>query len=96
MATEPSGDYQSDLPVPPGELLAEEIDARGMTRRQFAAALGLSPQSVGELLRGRRGVTAETALELERVLGVSAVFWLRLEASYRLALARQRRQARSA
>lgn len=96
MVTEPSGEFQSDLPVPPGDLLGEEIDARGMTRRQFAAALGVSPQSMGDLVRGRRAVTAETALELERVLGISAVFWLRLEASYRLALAKQRRQARSA
>ncbi len=96
MATEPSSEYHSDLPVPPGDLLAEEIEARGLTRRAFAVALGLSSQSVGELLRGRRAVTAETALELERVLGVSALFWLRLEASYRLALAKQRRQAQSA
>lgn len=79
----------SDLPVPPGDLLAEEIEAASLTQRQLAVRMGRPPQAINEIVKGRKSITPETAVELERVLGVPAHIWLNLETSYRLALARQ-------
>ena len=80
---------ESDLAIPPGELLAEEIEARGMTQRELALAMGRSSQAVSAILRGVKAIDARTAIEIEQALGIAAGFWLRLEAQYRLALARQ-------
>ena len=78
-----------DIAIPPGELLAEEIEARGMTQRELALAMGRSSQAVSAILRGVKAIDARTAIEIEQALGIAAGFWLRLEAQYRLALARQ-------
>lgn len=84
----------SDLAVHPGELLAEELETRGLTQKQLAEAMGRPPQAINEIVRGRKAITAETALQLERVLDVPARFWLTLQGTYDLALARQRERAR--
>ena len=63
----------SDLPIPPGENLAEELEARGMTTQELASALGVSEQSVAEIIRGERPITDETASGLEKAIGVRAV-----------------------
>ena len=80
---------ESDLATPPGEALAEEIEVRGMTQRDLAEATGRSAQAVSAILRGAKAIDAKTAIDLEQALGIAAGFWLRLEAQYRLALARQ-------
>jgi HTH-type transcriptional regulator/antitoxin HigA len=54
--------------------------------------MGRPQQAVNEIVRGKKALTAETAVELERVLGIPAYLWLRMEARYRLALARHRHQ----
>jgi HTH-type transcriptional regulator/antitoxin HigA len=83
----------TNLAIPPGETLAEEIEARGMTQRQLASKIGRPPQAVNELVRGKKAITADTALALEDALeGISAKFWLNLQADYDLTLARQRRK----
>ena len=67
-------------PVTPGEILREEfLPELGLTQQQFADALGMGRVRLNEILHGKRGVTADTAMRLERVLGVSAVTWLRLQ-----------------
>lgn len=81
----------SDLPIPPGETLAEEIEALGISRTQLAAALGQPAQAVNEIIQGERPITEETALGLERVLGIGAHVWSGLESAYRMTLARPRR-----
>ncbi len=80
---------QSDIAIHPGGLLAEEIEARGMTQRELAMRMGRPPQLVSEIVRGRRGISAETALQLEAALGTAAHIWVGLDADYRLALARR-------
>ena len=80
----------SDLAIPPGELLAEELEARGMTQRDLARQTGRPPQAINEIIKGRKRITAETALGLERALGTPARFWLNLESGYQLAKARLR------
>ena len=79
----------SDLAISPGETLAEELEARGMTQKELATQMKRPPQVVNEIVRAKKAITPETALDLERVLGVSAHFWLGLEADYQLTLARK-------
>jgi addiction module HigA family antidote len=78
------------LAVHPGEILREEIQARGLTQTALAEQLRRPVQLVNEVCTGKRSVTPATALGLERVLGVSADFWVRLQAAYDLDIARVR------
>ena len=80
----------SDLPIPPGEILAEEIEARGMTQRELAARLGRPPQVINEIIRGKKAITPDTAIGLCQVLGIEASYWMNLEADYQITLARER------
>ena len=80
----------SDLPIPPGEVLAEELEARGMTQRELAARLDRPPQVINEIIRGRKAITPDTAIALGKVLGGDPGFWTNLEADYQLTLAQQR------
>lgn len=82
----------SDLPIPPGEVLAEEIEARGMTQRELAARIGRPAQVVNEIVRAKKAITPETAIELGNVFGMSARFWMNLESEYRMTLAKKRKR----
>ena len=82
----------SDLPIPPGEVLQEETEALGMNQTQLAVALGRPVQAVNEIIRGKKAITQETALELERVLDIGVHVWTGLESAYRMTLARNREQ----
>ena len=83
-----------DIAIHPGELLAEEIEARGMSQRALALAMGRPPQLISEIVRGRRGISAETALQLEAALGTAAHIWVGLDGDYRLALAQRQSRRR--
>jgi addiction module HigA family antidote len=77
--------------IHPGEIIAEDfLKPWRMTPYRLAKGLGVTPTRVGEILKGKRGITAETALRLSRFLGCSPEFWLGLQASYDLEEARQR------
>lgn len=80
----------SDLAIPPGETLAEELEVRGMTQRELAARLGRPPQVINEIIRGKKAITPDTAIGLAKVLGIEAQFWVNLEANYQMTLARGR------
>ena len=67
-------------PPTPGEILREDIlPELKLTQQQLANALGMGRVRLNEILHGKRTVTADTAMRLERVLGVSAVTWMRLQ-----------------
>ena len=85
----------SDLPIPPGEVLEEELEARGMTQKELATRMGRPAQAINEIIRGKKAITPETAIGLEGVLGIDAEFWTNLESSYRLTLARNRERGRA-
>jgi len=77
--------HASIHPVHPGEILAEDVfPALGLTKPAFAAALGISRQSLHQLMTCERAVTPETALRLEAVIGSGAETWLALQAEYDL------------
>ena len=82
-----------DLPYHPGELLAEEIEVRELSQKALAELMGRPVQVVNEIIRGKKSVTADTALDIERALGISARLWLNLQTEYDLITARQRRGA---
>ena len=80
----------SDMAISPGEVLLEEIEARGMSQKELAARLGRPPQVVNEIIRGKKGITPHTAVGLGKVLGIDPQYWINLETDYRMTLARNR------
>jgi addiction module HigA family antidote len=76
--------------APPGEMLAETIEYLGITLTEPARRMGRPLKTINEIVQGKAAVTAVTALELERVLGVPVHLWMSMEANYREHLARQR------
>jgi addiction module HigA family antidote len=75
-------------PVHPGEILAEEfLSPLGMSARALAAAIEVTPARVSDIIAGRRGITADTALRLGRYFGTSAQVWLNLQTNYDLEVA---------
>jgi HTH-type transcriptional regulator/antitoxin HigA len=72
----------------PGEHLLEHLEARGLSQAQFARLAGLSPKLVSTIMTGTNPVTAETAIKLERVLGVKADIWTGIQARWDLFQAR--------
>ena len=74
--------------VTPGEILREELEARGWTQVELAEILGKPVQSVNEILGGKKAITPETALGLAEALGTSAELWVNLQANYELARVR--------
>jgi addiction module HigA family antidote len=85
-----------DYPIHPGAILGEELEARHMSRAELARLMGRPVKAIAEIVAGRRAITAQTALDIERALGVSAQFWVNLQGSYELTLARQKRTAQPA
>ena len=90
MATDVNGRVWSDLAIHPGEALAEEIEARQLTQKRLAELLGRPPQLVNEIVRGKKAITPDTAVGLERVFGISAKTWMNMQVDYELTLAYQR------
>jgi antitoxin HigA-1 len=86
-------------PTPPGEILLEEfLKPMGLTQTALAERMGVPVQSVNLLIRGRREVTARTAVLLAEALGTSPEFWLQLQMQVSLwkALQEQRGQKKRA
>lgn len=85
-------------PTHPGEMLREEfLRPLGLTQVELAARIGVSYPRVNELVHGRRAMTPDTALRLERLLGVEAQFWMNLQMAwdlYRAAHAQGAREIR--
>lgn len=74
--------------VAPGEYLEEWIDDHGLSQQRVAELLGSSRKQVNEIVNGRAPITSDTAMRLERVVGIPARTWLKYEALYRADLAR--------
>ena len=88
MAKEPKN------PFHPGEILREEfLEPGAMTQAALAEQLGWTRARLNELVRGKRGITAESALDLAEALGTSAKLWMNLQATYDLDRAEKARHA---
>ena len=81
-------------PFHPGEILLEEfLRPAGITQAEFAGRLGWTRARLNELIRGKRRVTADAALDLAEALGTSPKLWLNLQTTYDLHQAIKRRSA---
>jgi addiction module HigA family antidote len=74
----------SRTPIHPGEILKDELDEIGVSAAALARQLRVPENRISEVIRGRRNITADTALRLGRWFGTSANFWMNLQKSYEL------------
>lgn len=77
-------EYRPDYPVSPGSVLAERLEAHGLSQAELARRCGRSPKLISEVIAGKAPIEPRTALQLERVRGVGAHVWLGMESDYRL------------
>jgi addiction module HigA family antidote len=79
-------------PFHPGEILLEEfLQPAGITQTAFSEQLGWTRARLNELIKGKRGITAESALDLAEILGTSPKLWMNLQATWDLDQAMKRR-----
>jgi HTH-type transcriptional regulator/antitoxin HigA len=89
MATEPTSVWQPDWGVPPGEILLEALHERAMTQSELARRMDRPLKTINEIVNGKAAITPDTAIQLERALGINARVWNGLETAYREHLARE-------
>ncbi len=77
------------LEVHPGEILRDQMAEEGLSANALAARIGVPPNRVSTILRGTRSITADTALRLGRFFGQSPEFWMNLQQTYDLVVARR-------
>ncbi len=86
-----SDDVVALAPVTPGELLKEEfLEPLGISQYRLAKETGIPAQRIGQIVLGRRSVTADTDLRLCRFFGLSDGYWLRAQAAYDIEIARRK------
>jgi len=77
-------------PIPPGEILLEEfMRPLGLSANQLAREIDVPPGRITEIIKGRRTITADTALRLGKYFGVSPEIWLNLQVDYDMRVARR-------
>src|SRR5256884_4322307 len=77
-------------PIHPGEILADELAELNISPTELARELHVPANRISQLIAGKRAMTADTALRLEKWLGVSAAFWMNLQKRYELDIARDK------
>lgn len=77
-------------PIHPGEILREDfIEGFGITQNKLAVSIGVPPRRINEIVHGKRGITADTAIRLARYFGTSEELWMNLQSNYELRLERR-------
>lgn len=69
-------------PTHPGEILKDELEARGIKQKDFVKEIGLPATVLNELIKGKRSITVDTAILLEAALGIDAKFWMNFQTQY--------------
>ena len=91
-----TSDNLTPMRVPlPGRRLSDELDKRGWTQQDLAKIINRPPQTLSEIINGKKQITPETALELSQAFKTTAEFWNRLESDYQLFLAKQNQKTNS-
>ena len=80
--------------VPPGQVINRELEARDWTQQDLAEIMGRPSQVISEIVRGKKQITPETAIQLAGAFGTSSELWINLESNYQLQKARQERNDR--
>ena len=86
--------YVPDNVSPPGETLLDVLEEREMSQSELAERTGRPKKTISEIINGKTAITSDTALQLERVLGIPARFWNERERNYQDSLARRRESQR--
>ncbi|WP_299289022.1 HigA family addiction module antitoxin [uncultured Mucilaginibacter sp.] len=73
----------------PGEFLLEEIEERGLLKKDVAQALGILPHHLSEIFAGKRNISAKLAIKIEKFLGISSHYWLGMQMEYDLYIAKK-------
>ncbi|MGQ3684218.1 MAG: HigA family addiction module antitoxin [Candidatus Loosdrechtia sp.] len=94
MISDMKNQFLPNYAVPPGETLLETIEAIGMSQAELAERTGRPKKTINEIIKGKASITPDTALQLERVLGIPAGFWNNLERNYQETLARLNEEER--
>ena len=82
-------------PIHPGEILLEEfLKPMGISQYRLAKDISVAPRRINEIVHGKRGISADTSLRLERYFGLSEGFWIRLQARYDLEVEKDRLEDR--
>ena len=76
-------------PIHPGEMLKDELQARGLSQRKFAELIGVSYSVLNEVLNGKRPITTEYALKIEAATGTKAYMWVNMQTAYTMQTARR-------
>lgn len=80
-------------PIHPGEILVTEfLSPLGISQYRLAKDIGVTPRRINEVVHGRRGITADTALRLGQFFGMEAQFWLNLQSRYDMEVTREQLQ----
>jgi addiction module HigA family antidote len=88
--SEEGATVRTTIPVAPGEMLGEEfLKPLGLTKYRLAKDIGVPPQRIGDIVAGKRAITADTDLRVCRYSGLSDGWWLRGQASFDAAVARE-------
>lgn len=82
-------ELHSPLNFHPGEMLLEEVEERKLKKAELAKQIGILPGHLSELFKGKRNINARLAVRLEKVLSISAEYWLGLQSAYDLGQARE-------
>jgi antitoxin HigA-1 len=76
-------------PIHPGEILADELEELRLSSAELARTIRVPANRISQIIAGKRNITADTALRLGRYFGTSADFWMNLQKTYELDLARR-------
>lgn len=75
-------ELQPSEPIHPGEMLKDELEARGISQRKFAGLIGMPYTAFNEIINGKRSITTDTALKIEAATGIAATIWCGLQSDY--------------
>ena len=81
-------ELRTDVLLHPGEVLEMEIVSRGLTKSRFAMDIKMYPSHMNDILKGKRNITEDIALRIEKILGISAEFWMSLQVEYNISVLR--------
>lgn len=81
-------ELQPSTPIHPGEILKDELEARGISQRKFANLISVSYSVLNEVVNGKRPITTEYALKIEAATSIPAYVWVNMQAAYNMQTAR--------
>ena len=82
-------DITPSTPIHPGEILRDELMARGISQRKFALLIDASYSVINEIINGKRPITTEVALKIEAATSTNAQSWVNMQSAYNMHIARQ-------